>query len=170
MKKELNNLKNFDLSYFIGKSHFDEDGTQNYLAFQPIIRYFKLIKNTDYVSSWKFKGLSAESIKLSTTSDDSLTPIVSCYDTKPRVKFNGICLQQSKISYTHSTMVNIYIVYESGASDSHSNYPALKNCLFGAATLTENPDIDKCGNSAYGIRFDRRSSFSFPGTGFGQNV
>ena len=34
---ELNKLKTFDSSYFIGKSHFEEDGTQNYLAFQSIV-------------------------------------------------------------------------------------------------------------------------------------
>ena len=39
----LKNLKTFDSSYFIGKSHFEEDGTQNYLVFQPINRYFKVI-------------------------------------------------------------------------------------------------------------------------------
>ena len=44
---ELNNLKTFDSSYFIGKSHFEEDGTQNYLVFQPINKYFKVIANTD---------------------------------------------------------------------------------------------------------------------------
>ena len=27
------NLKAFDLSYFIGKGHFEEDGVQNYLVF-----------------------------------------------------------------------------------------------------------------------------------------
>ena len=52
-------------------------------------------------------------------------------------------------------------------SSSHSNDPTLKKCLFGAATLTENTDIDKYGYSDYGIGFDRRSSFSFPGDGFG---
>ena len=36
-------LKTFDLSYFRGNSHFEEDGTQNYLVFQPIYRYFKRI-------------------------------------------------------------------------------------------------------------------------------
>ena len=36
--------------------------------------------------------------------------------------------------------------------------------------MTKNADIDKYGYSGYGIGFDRRSSFSFPGTGFGQNV
>ena len=63
VKNELIKLKFFDLSYFIGKSQFEENGTQNYLVFQPINKYFKVITNTDYVSSWKSKGLSAESIK-----------------------------------------------------------------------------------------------------------
>ena len=100
-------LKTFDSSYFIGKSHFEEDGTQNYLVFQPMYRYFKMITNTDYVSSWKSKGLSAESIKPPNTSDNSLTPALSYYGAKMRVKFNGSCSQQPKLSYTHGTMVNI---------------------------------------------------------------
>ena len=37
-------------------------------------------------------------------------------------------------------------------------------------TLTKDADIDKYWYSGYGIGFDRRSSFSFPGGGFGQNV
>ena len=74
----MNKLKTFDSSYFIGKSHFEEDGTQNYLVFQPIIRYFKVntLTNTQYISSRKSKVLSAENIKPPTTSDNSLTPIV----------------------------------------------------------------------------------------------
>ena len=46
----LKKLKTFDSRYFIGKSHFEEDVTQNYLVFQPIDKYFKVITNTDYVS------------------------------------------------------------------------------------------------------------------------
>ena len=46
----------------------------------------------------------------------------------------------------------------------------LKNCLFGAITWIKNTNIDKYGYSGYGIGFDRRSSFSFPGGGFGQNI
>ena len=61
LENELNKLKTFDSSYFIGKSHFEENGTQNYLVFQPLNRYFK-IGNSDYVLSWKSKELSAESI------------------------------------------------------------------------------------------------------------
>ena len=62
-----------------------------------------------------------------------------------------------KNSYTYGKLLNIYIVYELGASSSHVNDPTLKNCLFGAVTLlTKNADINKYGYSGYGIRFDRR--------------
>ena len=33
VKNKLNKLKTFDFGYFIGKSHFEEDGVQNYLVF-----------------------------------------------------------------------------------------------------------------------------------------
>ena len=170
VENELNKLKTFDSSYFIGKSHFGEDGTQNYLVFQPMYKYFKMITNTDYISSWKSKGLSSESFKAISTSDNSLNPALNYYGTKTRVKFTGSCLKQSKILYNHAKVVNIYIVYELGASSSRINDPTLKNYLFGAGSLTKNTDIDKYGYSGYGIGFDRRGSISFPGGGYGQNV
>ena len=70
VENELNKLKTFDSSYFIGKSHFDEDGTQNYLVFQPIVRYFK-ITNKKYISPWKSKVLSDETITPYATFDKS---------------------------------------------------------------------------------------------------
>ena len=42
------------MSYFIVKNHFEEDGTQNYLVFQSLNKYFKLIANTDYVSKYDY--------------------------------------------------------------------------------------------------------------------
>ena len=36
--------------------------------------------------------------------------------------------------------------------------------------MIKNADIDKYRYSGYGIGFYRKSSFSFPGGGFGQNV
>ena len=56
VENELNKLKTFDLSYFISKSHFEEDSTENYLVFQLLNKYFKVVTNTDYDSSWKSKG------------------------------------------------------------------------------------------------------------------
>ena len=63
--------------------------------------------NTKYISSWKSKGLSDESIKPYATSNNSLTPYINRYK-----------------------------------------------------------DIEEYGYSGYGIGFDRRGSFSFPGGGF----
>ena len=75
-ENELQNLKTFDSSYFRGKSHFEEDGTQNYLVFQPINRYFKVTDNKKYISSWKPKGLSDETIKPLATFDNGLSPLI----------------------------------------------------------------------------------------------
>ena len=80
-ENEINKLKTLDLSYFTGKSDF-EDGAQNYLVFQLINRYFKIIPNTKYTSSWQSKGLSDETIKPAGTSDDSLTPLIDYHGNK----------------------------------------------------------------------------------------
>ena len=174
VQNELNKLKTFDLSYFIRKNYFEEHGTRNYLVFQPKIRYFKvntIINVTDYVLSWQSKGLSTEAIKPPSTSNNSLTPAISYYNaSKIRVKFTGSCLKKHKVAFNHEKVVNIYIVYELGASSSSDSDPTIKNCLSGAGTLTENADIDKYRYYGYGIGFDRRSSFSFPGGRFGQNI
>ena len=74
------------------------------------------------------------------------------------------------MSYTHRIIVNIFIVYELGASGFNDNDPTIKNCLFGAVTLTKNAGIDKYHYSGYGIEFDRKGIFSFPGSEFSQNI
>ena len=107
VENELSKLKTFDSGYFIGKSHFEEDGTQNYLVFQPMYRCFKVITNNDYISSWKSKGLSAESIKPPATYDNSLTPTLNYYGNKVMVKLTGSCLKQPKILYTQHNSKNL---------------------------------------------------------------
>ena len=75
------------------------------------------------------KGLSAETIKPPSTSDNSLTPLIHYVGNKIRLKFSGSCLKQPKLQYTHGTIVNIYIVYELDAFGSNDNDPILKNYL-----------------------------------------
>ena len=163
------------MSYFKGKQYFDEgSGKQNYLVFLlPLRKYFKLNSVAgviDHVLLWQSKGLSNESIKSPTISDNSINPRLNYYGVKIRVYFTKKCLKQPKFTFTHKNIVNIYIVYELTASSSNSSDPTLKNCLFGAVTLTKNADIEKDKYPGYGIRFDRRSSFSFSSDGFSQNV
>ena len=136
-------------------------------------KYFKLnsvVGVIDRVLSWQSKVISNESIKPPTTSDNRLSPRLIYNDTKIKVQFTGSCLKQPKFTFTHKKVVNIYIVYELGASSSHDSDPTIKNCLFGAATLTKNADIEKYKYFGYDIGFDRRSSLSFTGGEFGQNV
>ena len=152
-----NELKTFDSSYFIGKSHFEADGVQKYLVFQPIVRYFKvnIITNADSVSSRKSKGLSAESIKLPITSDNSLTSKLNYYDTKTKVYFDGDWLKQVKVTFNHGKVVNIYIVYGiiriANSKCNRSSSLIVQNALFGAVSLTKNADVNKYKYSGYGI-------------------
>ena len=136
-----NELKTFDSIYYRAKSHFEEDGTQNYLVFQPLRKYFKVIASTNYVSSWKSKGLSDENITAATTSDYKLNPQLSYSGTKTRLDFRGGCLKQDKITFNHGKIVNIYIVYELDKVYVKTT-PMLVNCLFGAVSLTKNTELD----------------------------
>ena len=129
-------------------------------------RYLKFVTNSQNISSWRSKGLSDEEIKVV----NGLYPSVNYVNEKLRLKFEGSCLAQTKVTYTHKNIVNIYIVYEIGATTRNSYDPKLINGLFGAVTLLKNSDINKFGYTGYGIGFDRGTTFSFPSGGFGHNV
>ena len=119
---------------------------------------------------WKSKGLSDESIKPSSTSDNSLAPALKYFGNKSRVTFYASCLQQDKITFTHRKIVNIYSVYEINFWDrGHDDYLGLANSLFGTVKLVKNADIDKYKYYGYGIGFDRCGTFSV-GSGFSKNV
>ena len=130
-------------------------------------KYFKKTGNTDHISSWESKGLSDEIIK--PPSNNSIAPELSYFINKIKVKFNGSCLKQDKITYTHGTIVNIYIVFKLSLNLKNFDL-ALEKCLFGAVKVTKNADIDKYKYSGYGIRFAARGTFLFPSGGLGQNV
>ena len=132
-------LKTFDLGYFIGKSHFDEDGAQNCLVFQPILKYFTL--NSNWITKWKSKRLSNECLEVVSTTSNTLTPSVKYYGDKVKcfaTKVKKSVLQQKTVTYSHKKVVNIYLVYEITYFPDVSSYPSLANALFGAVKLTKN--------------------------------
>ena len=121
-----------------------------------------------------YKGLSDEFIKSPTTPDNSLPPSLSYIGNKTRVKFDGYCLKQEKITFTYRKRV-IYINYETYFQNYRgSSYPTLlfgiNYTLFGAVKLAKNDDIEKYKYSGYGIGFGSKGTFSFPDGGFGKNV
>ena len=171
VENELKKLRKFDAAYFRGKSHFEEYGTQNYLVFHPMYRYFKRIAGVvsgNFIYFWKSKGLSDERLNFDIASNYKITPELSHYGTEIKVEFNENCLKQDKVTCNPGTIVNIYIVYEISKNYSISSYPTLENCLFGAVSLTKNADIDKYKYSGYGRGFDRHGEFCF-GNGLGKN-
>ena len=106
VENKFKKLQTFDSSYFRGKSHFvDNNGTQNYLIFQPIDGYFKRIIGAgcgEYIYFWKSKGLSDERVNSLTASYYSINPNLSYYGNKISIKFNGSCLKQDKITYVYT--------------------------------------------------------------------
>ena len=89
-------LKTFSSIYFGGKSHFEEDGTQNYLVFQPKYGYFKRVIGVgtgNYIYFWKSKGLSDENITAPTTRDYKRNLQLSYFGTKANVELTESCLK-----------------------------------------------------------------------------
>ena len=121
---------------------------------------FKKIDNTDHISAWKSKGLSDESIKPPSTSDNSFAPSLSYTGTITRMTFVGSSLKQDKITFTHKNIININIVYEINLWDRGCDYPTLENYSFGSLKLVKNAHINKYKYSGYGIVFDRNGTFS----------
>ena len=117
--------------------------------------------NTDYVLSRKSKGLSDETITPYATSDNSLIPLIDYCGSEIRVKFTRSCLKQPKISYTHKKGVNIYIVYELGASTSHNNDPTLKNCLSATVILLKTQILINTGILVMELDFIEDQDFHF---------
>ena len=66
-----------------------------------------------------------------------LNPSVDYVGTKAKVKFNGDCLEQEKITFNHGKIVNIYIFYEINDYRYISSYPTFENCFFGAVKLKQ---------------------------------
>ena len=80
LENELKKLQKFDAAYFRGKSHFEEDGTQNYLVFQQMYRHFKRVAGVgggNYIYFWKSNGLSDKKLDSITASNHKITPELS---------------------------------------------------------------------------------------------
>ena len=134
--------------------------------FQPNLRYVTL--SSSWITEWQSKGLSNEILKVVSTTNNTLTPSVTFYRGKVRLRFTGSVLQQKALTYSHKKVVNIYVVYEMDYFQNENNYPILRNALFGAVKLTKNVDTCKYKYFDYGIGFDGRGFCSHSGGGTGR--
>ena len=135
-----------------------------------MLEYFTV--NSNWITKLKLKseGLSNESLKVVSASDNTLTPSVNYYGNKVRLRFTGSVLQQKTVTLSHKKVVNLYVVYKITNFHSIGNYPTLTNALFGAVKLTKNDDIDKYQYFGHGIGFDGHGFYSHYSGGTGRNV
>ena len=105
LKISFKQLETFDSIYF--RSNFEDDGTQNWLVFQPIYRYFQTVSaNDNNIFLWKSKILANESIKSLTTSNKMHNPFLDYLGKKAKVKFNRDYLKQEKVIFSHWKSLN----------------------------------------------------------------
>ena len=81
---------------------FADDGSLNYLVFQPVFRYCQFFTGADKIFCMEIsQRLSEESIKTPVTSDNSCTPIMtSVYNGIIGVKFKENYLKKHMIFYS----------------------------------------------------------------------
>ena len=84
---------------------------------------------------WKSKGLSEESIITPATPGNGLAPrLIYINNAKIRVKFDGSCLKEDKVSFTRGNVINFFTVYELNIgldelnTDSTSKYCFFLSC------------------------------------------
>ena len=70
-----------------------------------------IVDSDKYLYFWKSKGFSDESIISVTASNYSIIPELSYFSNKIRVKFNGKCLKQDKIT-CQQTSVGLQDVFK----------------------------------------------------------
>ena len=88
----------------------EEDWSQNYLVIQPVLKYFKPITD-NVVMVWKSRGLSDETIKPLTITDNNLVPRPD-YFNNPRfwVKFDGSWLKPDRVTFTPKKITNLLLL------------------------------------------------------------
>ena len=144
------------------KTYLGNDGTQNYLVFQPMNKYLKIVGNSKSISEQKSKGLSDETM----SPYDTLSPTVKYDGEKMYAYFDGDSLKQDKIIHAHNGIENIYIVYELDPNFNQFD-TTLENCLFGEASIAKRSShFDKYQLCGYGIGLNSGGRFSHPEVDF----
>ena len=138
VQKKLNSLITKEHDFFLGGMYFTRnDGSQNLFVYQPTLDTLELKKDksTDYVLSWKPKGVFNSKLKpLYTAFLNSLK--LSGYEMGIKFGKNPLAAEQN--NYPRK-IVNVHILYD---LDTWSNIPlgnfTIKNCLFSETSIVKN--------------------------------
>ena len=115
-------------------------------------------KGTDYVPSWKSKGVYNSTLKPLYT---AFLYSIELSEYRMGIKFDKDPWAVEQKNYV-SQIVNTYIVYDLDAWPRNlTNNFKIKNCLFGSTSVVKNSENEKYMYSGYWITFDSAGSWSF---------
>ena len=160
------NVTERNTSYVSGKRYFCHDGQQNYLVLKIMNEYLKravVVSGniaTIYVHSWTSKGISNEQIKAPvTSSSNDQAPILEYSVVEIGLKFTGDLLIKIRVTYNHGSKVSIFIVHKLNSHTVNTDF-ALRDCLFGAARIAKDKDVQNYKYSGYRIGFDSTGTYN----------
>ena len=81
---------------------------QNYVVFISTKKSITYLSGTTRIESWKYNGMSEESIENITKSGSNFVPTFVDHHLLPAMTFNGHCLIKSNISVLKK-VINLYI-------------------------------------------------------------
>ena len=107
---KIGKLGTHDSSYFLDKNDFGNDGFQNMFVYEPGLITFELKKDksTDYVLSWKSKGVYTSKLKPLYT---AFLHNINFSGYRMRIKLDKDPLTEEQNNYL-TKAVNVYIVYD----------------------------------------------------------
>ena len=97
LKKE-KTIKTFCSSFLIGQSYFGNDGSQNFLIFQPINKTLTTFAGLpDKMAKWESERLSNEKVRPPFAANHSLSlKLAWMNNSRITVEFKGSCLNKTK--------------------------------------------------------------------------
>ena len=135
--KKLNSLTTKDYKFFLGTIYLaSNDGSQNTFVYQPIIDTLEIKKDkgTDYVLSWKSKGLYTSKLKPLYT---AFLRSIKLYIYRIGIKFDEDPLTVEQSNYL-TKIATVYIVYDLDAWPRNpTNNFKFRNCLFRATSIVK---------------------------------
>ena len=132
-EEKVGKLQTFDLSFFIGKSYFIDDGSRKFSNISTNFKHF-------HSASWCYRNNCSMGIYVGVFLQKWSGIIQNSeYD------FRFSCLKQYKVTFTPRNVAHLFIAYEldTWLRDLNSGF-TLKDCLFEAVKLTKNADPDRC--------------------------
>ena len=153
-----------EISCFKGKHNYDRDRSQIFLVYKGWFSSLETLTGSN-ITKWKSSGIYDKD-------DSTLEAVNTICGSAPRlriasengklnVRFNKKMLKESKVAYSHDSVVKVYTTFRLRKRTIDNPYFTVGNCLFGAVKIQNDVNTSHYKYSGYGIAYDHSGSFSY---------